>query len=74
MLILFVNTLSWSMSGIRHPELLEILRKVDLVTADGMPLVWVSKLLGKSLKERVTEIPGQRFLLQGLLRHIETQL
>ncbi len=35
-------------------KLLSILRKADMVTADGMPLVWLSQLLGKPLKERVT--------------------
>ena len=35
-------------------KLLSILRNADLVTADGMPLVWLSKLLGRPLKERVT--------------------
>lgn len=35
-------------------NLLSILRKADLVTADGMPLVWLSQLLGDPLKERVT--------------------
>jgi N-acetylglucosaminyldiphosphoundecaprenol N-acetyl-beta-D-mannosaminyltransferase len=49
-----VNTLSWRLKNIRHPELLDILRRADLVTADGMPLVWISRLLGISLKERVT--------------------
>jgi N-acetylglucosaminyldiphosphoundecaprenol N-acetyl-beta-D-mannosaminyltransferase len=49
-----VNTLSWRLSRIRHPELLDILRRADLVTADGMPLVVISKLLGWSLKSRVT--------------------
>lgn len=34
--------------------LLSILRKADMVTADGMPLVWLSRLLGHPLKERVT--------------------
>ena len=37
----------------RHPEMLEILRSADLINADGMPLVWLSKLLGAPLKERV---------------------
>ncbi|MBT8439661.1 MAG: WecB/TagA/CpsF family glycosyltransferase, partial [Gammaproteobacteria bacterium] len=37
----------------RHPEMLEILRSADLVNADGMPLVWLSKLIGEPLKERV---------------------
>ena len=49
-----VNTLTWRLKNIRHPELLDILRRADLVTADGMPLVWISRLLGTPLKERVT--------------------
>ncbi|WP_300668238.1 WecB/TagA/CpsF family glycosyltransferase [Desulfoluna sp.] len=49
-----VNTLSWFSRAPRHPELLSILQHADLVTADGMPLVWTSRLLGNPLKERVT--------------------
>lgn len=49
-----VNTLSWIPGRTSHPELLDILRKSDLVTADGMPLVWTARLLGTRLKERVT--------------------
>jgi N-acetylglucosaminyldiphosphoundecaprenol N-acetyl-beta-D-mannosaminyltransferase len=49
-----VNTLAWEHGGIRHPELLDILRRADMVTADGMPVVWMSRLLGCPLKERVT--------------------
>ncbi len=49
-----VNTLKWRLKSIRHPELLDILRRADLVTADGMPIVWTSKLLGAPLQERVT--------------------
>jgi N-acetylglucosaminyldiphosphoundecaprenol N-acetyl-beta-D-mannosaminyltransferase len=49
-----VNTLAWRLSRSRHPELMEILRYADLVTADGMPLVVLSRLLGSPLKERVT--------------------
>ena len=49
-----VNTLAWRLSRIRHPELLDILRRADLVTPDGMPILWTSKLLGCPLKERVT--------------------
>ena len=48
-----VNTLSWRPTGVRHPELLHILRQADLVTADGMPLVWLSKILGTPLRQRV---------------------
>jgi N-acetylglucosaminyldiphosphoundecaprenol N-acetyl-beta-D-mannosaminyltransferase len=49
-----VNTLTWRLGRIRHPELMDVLRRADLVTADGMPLVLVSRLLGCPLKERVT--------------------
>lgn len=49
-----VNTLTWEQGGIRHPELLDILRRADMVTADGMPVVWMSMLLGCPLAERVT--------------------
>lgn len=49
-----VNTLTWRLGRIRHPELIDILRRADLVTADGMPIVWTSKLLGSPLGERVT--------------------
>jgi len=49
-----VNTLTWRLGRIRHPELLDILQRADLVTADGMPLVVISKLLGSPLKGRVT--------------------
>lgn len=34
-------------------EVAKISNKADLALADGMPLVWVSKFMGKPLKERV---------------------
>lgn len=37
-----------------NPELLAYLRRADLVTADGMPLVLLSRLLGRPLPARVT--------------------
>ena len=49
-----VNTLSLRHDQPRHPELLDILRRSDLVTADGMPIVWASSLLKSPLKQRVT--------------------
>jgi len=49
-----VNTLTWRLGRVRHPELLDILQRADLVTADGMPLVVISKFMGTPLKERVT--------------------
>jgi N-acetylglucosaminyldiphosphoundecaprenol N-acetyl-beta-D-mannosaminyltransferase len=40
----------------RDPELREILLAADIVTADGMSVLWASKLLGCPLRERVTGI------------------
>lgn len=48
-----VNTQSWWPGTPRHPELLESLREAALVTADGMPVVWASRLLGGGLPARV---------------------
>jgi N-acetylglucosaminyldiphosphoundecaprenol N-acetyl-beta-D-mannosaminyltransferase len=36
------------------PELQRILLEADLVVADGFPIVWLSRLFGPTLKERVT--------------------
>ncbi len=38
----------------RHPELLKVLRNSQLSTADGMPIVWYSRLLGADMPGRVT--------------------
>jgi N-acetylglucosaminyldiphosphoundecaprenol N-acetyl-beta-D-mannosaminyltransferase len=48
-----VNSLGTALTQPRHPELLEVLRSSDLVTADGFPIVWLSRLLGRPLQERV---------------------
>ncbi len=49
-----MNSLSWFPFGpARHPELLEILQNADLVTADGMPIVWLSRLLHAPIQARV---------------------
>ena len=40
----------------RDKELLEILQRADIVTADGMSVVWASQFLRQPLKERVTGI------------------
>ncbi len=48
-----VNALAWRPNYTRHPELLDILRRADMVTADGMPIVWASRLQGAPLRERV---------------------
>lgn len=49
-----VNTLSFSYRKISDALLYKILQESFLVTADGMPLVWASKLLGNSISGRVT--------------------
>ena len=40
----------------RDEKLKGVLREADLVTADGMAVVWASRLLGQGLKQRVTGI------------------
>jgi N-acetylglucosaminyldiphosphoundecaprenol N-acetyl-beta-D-mannosaminyltransferase len=40
----------------RDPELMEILRSADLVTADGAGVVWMAKVLGLPLWERVSGV------------------
>jgi len=40
-------------NSVRDEELREALSRCDIVLADGMPLVWVSGLLGVRLKGRV---------------------
>ncbi|WP_426208203.1 WecB/TagA/CpsF family glycosyltransferase [Massilia sp. TWP1-3-3] len=40
----------------RAPELRRIINDCDLVSADGMPVVWAARLLGKPFKERVAGI------------------
>ncbi len=42
------------MQAWRDPELQRILLEADLVVADGIPIVWLSRLVGPGLKERVT--------------------
>lgn len=41
-------------NSIHDPELRRILQEADMATADGMPLVWASRLLGGPLPGRVT--------------------
>lgn len=41
-------------NSLHDPELRRILQEADMSTADGMPLVWGSRLLGGSLPGRVT--------------------
>ena len=49
-----VNTDCATKSTPRTPALARVLRRAELVIADGMPLVWLSRLIGTPLPERVT--------------------
>jgi len=40
----------------RDEQLKQVLLEADLVTADGMSVVWASRVLGRGLKQRVTGI------------------
>lgn len=42
--------------ALRDPALRRILQRVDMATADGMPLVWGARKLGVPLKGRVTGV------------------
>jgi N-acetylglucosaminyldiphosphoundecaprenol N-acetyl-beta-D-mannosaminyltransferase len=46
------------------PELRQIINDCALINADGMPVVWASRLLGKPLKERVAGVDLCDALLQ----------
>ena len=48
-----VNAIGLRASRPAHPELLHILRHSDLVTADGFPILWLSRIVGRQLKQRV---------------------
>jgi len=48
----------------RDPELRRIINECALINADGMPVVWASRLLGKPLKERVAGVDLFEALMQ----------
>jgi N-acetylglucosaminyldiphosphoundecaprenol N-acetyl-beta-D-mannosaminyltransferase len=49
----------------RDPDFLKALRDSGLRLADGMPLIWLSKLLRQPLPERVTGSDMTRWLIDG---------
>ena len=49
-----VNAHAWLPGAVRHPELFDVMQNADLTIADGMSLVWLSKIMGSPLKERVS--------------------
>jgi len=48
----------------KDPELRRSIKESDLVLADGLPVVWLSRMLGKPLPERVAGIDIMYKLLQ----------
>ncbi len=52
----------------RNPELLEIINSCDLINADGMPVVWAARFLGRPLKERVAGVDLFRALVERAAR------
>jgi len=48
------NALSWFSHRPRDQELLDCLRQAQLITADGMPILWYLKALGLDSVERIT--------------------
>jgi len=38
----------------RDPDFRGALRQADIITADGVPIVWISRLIGRPLSQRVT--------------------
>ncbi|MFF3665091.1 WecB/TagA/CpsF family glycosyltransferase [Microtetraspora malaysiensis] len=53
----------------RDPELRALVGRADLAVADGMPLVWASRLLGTPLPERVTGADLIWALSEAAARH-----
>ncbi len=49
----------------KDSHLTRILRECSLVLADGMPIVWASRLMGKPLKQRVTGVDLVPLLAQA---------
>lgn len=57
---------SWIGTTPRHPEVLKMDRKASLMLSDGWTPLWLSKILGPSLKERIPALPFLRYLIKGL--------
>jgi N-acetylglucosaminyldiphosphoundecaprenol N-acetyl-beta-D-mannosaminyltransferase len=53
----------------RDRDLQRIINECALVNADGMPVVWASRLLGKGLKERVTGADLYEALMRRSAEH-----
>lgn len=51
--VVCVSNVHMLMEGHWRPEFAQVLREADLLTPDGMPLVWMTSLIGKKRRERV---------------------
>ena len=59
----------------RDPELRRIINECALINADGMPIVWASRLLGRPLKERVAGIDlFEALMVRAIEAHYERTL
>jgi N-acetylglucosaminyldiphosphoundecaprenol N-acetyl-beta-D-mannosaminyltransferase len=63
-LLLGVVNVAKIVNAQKHPELRVALDEADLVLADGLPIIWLSQLLGDALPERVAGIDIMYKLLQ----------
>ena len=52
--IIFVANVHMLMEAYWHPDFSLILKSADLVTPDGMPLVWMMRLMGSRAQNRVS--------------------
>lgn len=78
-----VNCVLWAY---RDEKLKQIYNSADIVTADGVPLLWASRLLGSSIKGRVTGLDllpefskisaekGYKYFLLGAAEGVATKL
>lgn len=56
----------WIGAAPRHPEVLKTARKASAVLSDGWTPLWLSKIFGPSLKERIPALPFLHYLIKGL--------
>ena len=67
-LVVAVANVHMAMSARRSDELAQILRRADVVTPDGMPLVWAHRALGVEAAERVDGLRLFRSTVEAGLR------
>lgn len=67
-----VNTLSCHWSWAKYPELLNTLRNSDIVTAEGTPILGMSRLMGCPINERIANSDLFLRLLETLSQNHKT--